>query len=192
MGAIARHRSVRNNLFTLSPCPLSLSSVLVLCPCPLSLSSVLVPCPCPCPCPLPPPVSSPRLLRSTAAPTRLTVAPFRLTAALFRLTAAPFRLTTAPFRLTTAPSRSTATRRYLEPCPDPPVTVILMPPLHLCPTQSIKCVLQLLNLLMMGRNEAITLPTLKALQSIDGFVSQTASPIRYCYLRATKDSLGLS
>jgi len=53
-------------------------------------------------------VSSPRLLRSTAAPTRLTVAPFRLTA--------------APFRLTATPSRSTATRRYLEPCPDPPVT----------------------------------------------------------------------
>ena len=102
MGAIARRRSVRNNLFTLSPCPLSLSSVLVLCPCPLSLSSVLVPCPRPCPCPLPPPVSSPRLLRSTAA---------------------PFRLTAAPFRLTAAPSRSTATRRYLEPCPDPPVTV---------------------------------------------------------------------
>ena len=38
MGAIARRRSVRNNLFTLSPCPLSLSSVLVLCPCPVSSS----------------------------------------------------------------------------------------------------------------------------------------------------------
>jgi len=64
-------------------------------------------------------------------------------------------------------------------------------PLHLCPTQIIKRVLQLLNLTM-ARNEAIAFPTLKTLRSIDGFVSQSASLIRYCYLRTTKDSLGFS
>jgi len=136
--AAARHRSIRNNLFTLSPrpCPLSLSVSLPALsprPCPLSLSSVLVPCPCP----LSLSVSlSSVLVRVLAAPIPLDchAVPLDCRAVPLDHRAHPLDRHAVPLDHRTAlldrhavpldrRAHPTTTRHHLGPCPDPPVTL---------------------------------------------------------------------